>query len=172
MVQVGHRGTVRRLRENFEKFSKISEFEFQNSGPSFFASVSPVYCKKNFNSIRTKLMEEIHFEVCHSGNLPPIIACCVSTGGRRAGAAAAVAVDDVRIQKCCVRIIPRILTRDTRTGGVRNCGRNRAVKSHRLVTFFPCGSATLSWNVTVILTSISDVSCPGPVGNARLFQRR
>jgi len=33
MVQIGRRGTVRRLIENFKKFSKIREFEFQNSGP-------------------------------------------------------------------------------------------------------------------------------------------
>ena len=46
MVQVGRTATARRLFENFKKFSKITEFEFQNSGPSFFASVSPVYCKK------------------------------------------------------------------------------------------------------------------------------
>jgi len=46
MVQIGHRETVRRLFENFKKFSKITEFEFQHYGPSFFASVSPVYCKK------------------------------------------------------------------------------------------------------------------------------
>ena len=38
--------TARRLFENFKKFSKITEFEFQNSGTPFFASVSPVYCKK------------------------------------------------------------------------------------------------------------------------------
>ena len=81
MVQIGRRGTVRRLFENLKKFSKITEFEFQNSGPSFFASVSPAYCKKNFDSIRTKLTEEIHFEVCHSGNPPPIVACSGSTGG-------------------------------------------------------------------------------------------
>jgi len=43
MVQIGRRGTPRRLFENFEKFSKITEFECQNSGPSFFASVSSVY---------------------------------------------------------------------------------------------------------------------------------
>jgi len=46
MVQMGRRGTGRRLFENFKKISKITEFEFQNSGPWFFASVSPVYCKK------------------------------------------------------------------------------------------------------------------------------
>jgi len=68
MVQIGHRGTTKCLFENFEKFSKITEFKFQNSGPSFFASVSPMYCKKNFDSIRTKLMEEIHFEVFPYGD--------------------------------------------------------------------------------------------------------
>ena len=35
IVQIGRRGTVRRLFENFKKFSKITEFEFQNSGPAF-----------------------------------------------------------------------------------------------------------------------------------------
>ena len=79
MIQIGRRGIARRLFENFKKFSKITEIEFQNSGPSFFASVSPVYCEKN-DSIRTKLTEEIHFEVCHSDNLPPIVACSGSTG--------------------------------------------------------------------------------------------
>jgi len=46
MVQIGRSGTARRLFENFNKFSKITEIEFQSSGPSFFASVSPAYCKK------------------------------------------------------------------------------------------------------------------------------
>jgi len=54
MVHIGRRGTARRLFENFKKFSKITEFEFQNSGPSSFASVSPVYCKKiRLNSNKT-----------------------------------------------------------------------------------------------------------------------
>jgi len=35
MVQIDRRGTVRRLFENFKKFSKITKFEFQSSGPSF-----------------------------------------------------------------------------------------------------------------------------------------
>jgi len=134
MVQIGGRGTARRLFENFKKFSQITEFEFHNSGQSFFASVSPMYCKK-FDSIRTKLTEEIHFEVCHSGNLPPIVACSgtIMAAWRRA---AAVDDRDVRIQKCCVRIIPRILTTDPRIGGIRNWGRNRAVKTNRLVFIF------------------------------------
>ena len=46
MVQIGCRGTVWHLFENLKKFSKITEFKFQNFGPSFFVSVSPVYCKK------------------------------------------------------------------------------------------------------------------------------
>jgi len=71
MVQIGRRGTARRLLENLKKFSKITEFEFQNSGPSFFASVSPVYCKKKFDSIQTKLTEEINFEVCPYGGVCP-----------------------------------------------------------------------------------------------------
>ena len=44
MVQIGPRGTARRLFEN-SKNSQKSQFECQNSGPSFFASVSPVCCK-------------------------------------------------------------------------------------------------------------------------------
>ena len=117
MVQIGRRGTARRLFENLKKFSKITEFKFQNSGPSFFASVSPVHCKK-FDSIQTKLTEEIHFEICHSGNLPPIVACRGSTGGV-AGGVHRQSTTDVRIQKCCVRIIPRF-----RTGGIRTCWRS------------------------------------------------
>jgi len=88
MVQIDRRGTARCLCENFKKFSKITEFEFQNSGPPFFASVSPVYYKKNLDSIGTKLTEEIDFEVCpygdssvcHFGNLPHYW----PRGGRRA----------------------------------------------------------------------------------------
>ena len=48
MVQIGCRGTAWRLFENFKKFWKVTEFEFQNSAPSFFAFVSLVYCKKKF----------------------------------------------------------------------------------------------------------------------------
>jgi len=118
MVQIGCRGTARRLFENIKEFSKITEFEFQNSGPSFFASVSPVYCKK-LDLIGTKLTEEIDFEVCpygnssvcHFGNLPPIVACRGSTG-RVAGGVLRQSTTDVRMcgSTCCVRIIPRIWT--------------------------------------------------------------
>jgi len=76
MVQIGRRGTARRPFENFKKFSKITEFEFQNSGSSFLVPVSPVYCKK-FDSIRTKLTEEIDFEVCRYGDSGNGIAAAV-----------------------------------------------------------------------------------------------
>jgi len=115
--------------------------------------VSPVYCKK-FDSIRTKLTEEIHFEVCYSGNLPPIVADrsvqpqTDNIGSVPAGAAAAVDAKDVRIQKCCVRIVPRILTIDPRTGGIRNWRRNRAVKTHRLIF------QLVSWSLTSLLAQI------------------
>jgi len=64
MVQIGRRGTS----DAFLKIAKITEFEFQNPGPSSFASVSPVYCKKKLDSIRIKLTEEIDFEVCPYGD--------------------------------------------------------------------------------------------------------
>jgi len=38
-------------------------------------------------------------------------------GSMPAGTAAAVDDRDVRIQQCCVRIVPQILTTDPRTGG-------------------------------------------------------
>ena len=52
MVQIGRRGTARRLLEYLKNSLKITEFEFQNSGPSFSASVSCV-SKKKFDLIRT-----------------------------------------------------------------------------------------------------------------------
>jgi len=74
MVQIGRRGTARRLFENFKKFSKNTKFEFQNLVHHFLRMCLPCIVKK-FNSIRTKLTEKIDFEVCHSGNFPPIVAC-------------------------------------------------------------------------------------------------
>ena len=53
MIQIGRRGTARRLLKISKKI--------------FFASVSPVYCKK-LDSIRTKLTEEIDFEVFPYGD--------------------------------------------------------------------------------------------------------
>jgi len=86
----------------------------------------------------------LKFAIPATSRVPSVTACCVSTGDRRAGAAAAVAVNDVRIQKCCVCIIPWILTRDPRTGGIRNWGHSQAVKTHRPVCVSVCLSARIS----------------------------
>jgi len=68
MVQIGRRGTARCLFENFKKkFSKITEFEFQNSGPSFLRLCLLCIVRK-LDSIRTKLTEQIDFEVCPYGD--------------------------------------------------------------------------------------------------------
>jgi len=63
MVQIGRSGTARRL---FEKLKKNSQ-KPQNSNFKIlvhhFLRVSPMYSKK-IDSIRTKITEEIHLEVC------------------------------------------------------------------------------------------------------------
>jgi len=92
MVHIGRRGTARRLLKISKKFSKTTKFEFQNSGPSFLRLYLLCIVKK-FDSIPTKLTEEIHFEVCHSGNVPPIVSCIGSTGG-------VAACSDSRRQRC------------------------------------------------------------------------
>ena len=121
VVQIGHGGTTRCLFENLKKFSKVTEFEFQNSGPSFFASVSPVYCKKKSGSIRTKLTEEIDFEVCPYGD---------SGNGT---AAAARPRWDILIEPAARRHAAIEARRHSELGACDNWGRNRAVKTYRLV---------------------------------------
>jgi len=124
MVQIGRRGTAWRLFENFKEFSKITEFEFQNSGPSFFVSVSPAYCKKKFDSIWTKLTEEIDFEVCRDGdfgNGTAAAAWCSAGYSDWTGGAAACSDQS---------------SGALRTGGIRNWECNWAVKSNRFVFMF------------------------------------
>ena len=56
------------------KKSEKSQFEFQNSGPSFFCVCVSCVLWKKFVSIQTKLTEEIHFEVCpyrHNASMDP-----------------------------------------------------------------------------------------------------
>jgi len=65
MVQIGRRGTVRRLFENFKKLSKITEFEIL---VHHFLCLCLLCIVKKFDSIRTKLAEEIDFEVCCYGD--------------------------------------------------------------------------------------------------------
>ena len=113
MVQIGCRGTTQRLFENFKTFSKITEFEFQNSGPSFLAYASPVYCKKiRLDSNKTDGGDRFWSL--------PLWHCCSSTtlGGifwlnRQRGG----------VQR------PKL-------GGIRNWGCNRAVKTNRLVILY------------------------------------
>jgi len=106
--------------ENFNKFSKITEFEFQNSAPPFFASLSLVYCKK-FDSIRTKLTEEIDFEFFPNGD---------SGNSTAAAARSSAGYSDLTggAAACSDRSSGAF-----RTGGIRNWERNRAVKTNRLV---------------------------------------
>ena len=64
MAQIGRRGTARCLFKNSQK-SHNSNFKILVH--HFFVSVSPVYCKK-IDSIRTKLTEEMDFEVFPYGD--------------------------------------------------------------------------------------------------------
>ena len=138
MVQIGHRGTARCLFENIKKFSKITEFEFQNSGPSFFACVSLVYCKKNSTRFE-QLTEEIDFEVCPYGNSGNGTAAAARrSAGYSYWTGGAAACNDRS-------------SGAFRTGGVQNWGRNRAVKTNWLVNLAMTNSA-----VGCLLILVSD----------------
>jgi len=116
MVQIG-RATP---SWKFQKFSKITEFEFQNSGSWFFASVSPVYCKKiGFNSNKTDGWDRFwsllpwrfrQWHCCSSTTLVRIYWLNWQHGG---------------VQRSKLGGIPN--------WGVMNWGRNRVVKTNRLV---------------------------------------
>ena len=128
MVQIGRRGTARRFFENFKKFSKITEFEFQNSGPSFLRLCLLCIVKK-FDSIRTKLTEEIHFEVCPMAI--PAVALLQQHDARRD-----VVIEPAARRRAAIEARRHSELRAFGAGGVRNWGRNRAVKTHRLVALF------------------------------------
>jgi len=65
MVQIGRRGIARRLFENLKKFFKKS----QNLNFKILVHHFLRLCiVKKFDSIRTKLTEEIHFEFCPYGD--------------------------------------------------------------------------------------------------------
>jgi len=98
----------------------------QNSDPSFFASVSPVYCKKNFDSIRTKLTEDIDFEVFPMAI--PSMALLQQHDARRD-----ILIEPAARRRAAIEARGHFELRAFGTGGVRNWGRNRAVKTHRLV---------------------------------------
>ena len=71
MVQISRRGTARCLFENFKKFFNNSQ-KSQNSNFKIlvhhFLCLCLLCIVKKFDSIRTKLTEEIHFEVCPYGD--------------------------------------------------------------------------------------------------------
>jgi len=80
--------------------------------------MSPVYCKKKLDSIWRKLTEEIDFEVCPYGE---------SGNGTAAAARRSVGYSDWTggVQRLKLR-------------GIRNWGRNRAIKTNRLVIIGFC----------------------------------
>ena len=140
MVQIDSRGTARRLFEHFEKFSKITEFEFQNSGPSFFASLSPVCCKKNFDSIRTKLTEEIHFEVFPDGDSSN---GTVAAARRESAAPACSSKQQRQHRRAAIEA-----RRAFRTGGIRTCWRSelgaQSGRKNQPACLFVCQCVCLS----------------------------
>jgi len=125
MVQIGCRGTAKRLFENFKKFSKITEFEFQNSGRSFFAPVSPVYCKKFWlDSNKTDREDTFwslplwRFRQWH---------CCSST------TLAEIVIELAAWRRAAIKAWGHSELRAFGTGGIQNWVRNQAVKTHRLI---------------------------------------
>jgi len=70
-------------------------------------------------------MEEIDFEICHSGNPAPIEWYALAGSGVQHRRAAAV---DEQHQRAVIKARWAF-----RTGGIRNWGHNRAVKTNRLV---------------------------------------
>ena len=116
MVQIGRRGTVWRLFENFKKFFLKSQNSNCRILVHHFWRLCLLCIIKKFHSIRTKLMEEIDFEVCpygNSGNGTAAAAWCSAGYSDWTGGAAA----------CSYRSLGR-----------SNWGRNRAIKTNRLVT--------------------------------------
>ena len=118
MVRISCRGTAQCLFENFKKFSRITDFEFQNSGPSFFLCLCLLSIVKNLtrfeqNRWRRQILKFSPMAIPamallqqHAAWLHILIepAAC---SDRSSGA--------------------------FRTGGVRNWGRNWAVKTNQLV---------------------------------------
>ena len=133
MVQIGRRGTARRLFENFKKILKNHRIRILEFWSIIFCMCLLCIVKK-IDSIRRKLTEEIHFEVCHSGNLPPI-ECCALT---------APACSSSRRQRCAD---PEMLRPHHSTDSdhrFENWGRSRAVKTNRLVLLC-CAARSDDW---------------------------
>jgi len=89
-VQIGRRGTVRRLFENLKKILKKSQSLIFKILVHHFWCLCLLCIVKKFDSIRTKLVEEIDFEIWHSSNLPPIEWYVLTGSGLQHQRAAAV----------------------------------------------------------------------------------
>jgi len=121
MVQIGRRGTARCRFENFKKFSKITDFEFQNL-VRYFLRLCLLCIAKKFDSIRTKLTEKIHFEVCPMAI--PAMALLQQHDARRY-----IVIEPAVRRHAVIEARGHSELRAFGTGGVRNLGRNRAVKN-------------------------------------------
>ena len=77
--------------------------------------------------MQTKLKEEIRFEVCPYGD---------SGNGIAAAARRSLVVEPAARRRAVIETRGHSELRAFGTGGVRNWGRNRAVKTHRLVAVF------------------------------------
>ena len=120
MVLIGRRRTSRRLFENFKNSQKSQNSNFRILVHHFLCLCLLCIVKK-LDSIRTKLTEEIDFEVCPYGN---------SNSGTAAAACRSAGYSDWTgsMAACSDRSSGAF-----GTGGVRNWGRNLAVKTNRLV---------------------------------------
>jgi len=120
MVQIGRRGTVRRIFENFKKFFKNHRIQISKFWSIVFCVCGCCVLWKKFDSIRTIYKTDRGDTIWSLPfwNLPPTVACRGSTGSV-AGSVHRQSTTDVRIQKCCVHIIQRF-----RTGRIWNWGRS------------------------------------------------
>jgi len=126
MVQIGHWGIVRCLFENFKKILKNHRIRISEFWPIIFLHLCLLCIFKKVYSIRTKLTEEIDFEVCP----------CADSGNGTAAAARRLAGYSVwtgGAAACSDRSSEAFWT-----GGIQNWGRNRSVKTIHLVASFAC----------------------------------
>ena len=77
---------------------------------------------KNFDSIRTKLAEQIHFELCPYGD--SVMALLQQHDARRD-----IVIEPAARRRAAIESRGHSELRAFGTGGVRNWGRNRAIKT-------------------------------------------
>ena len=126
MVQIGRRGTARRLLKISEKFQKSQNLNVKILVHHFLRLCLVCIVKKIWLDSNKTDGGDTFWSLPF--RQPPADGSMQQQYWRRGGVMQRQSTTDVRIHKCCVRIFPRI-----RTGGIRNWGRNRAVKTNRLV---------------------------------------